>query len=114
MQLCQRFNPSLELKQIQLDFQNIQGDPVQICNQLEQFLINDDEKYITAESNSEQSKDIRNQIISIGQKIKASGMELSRGNTQEFNDFIKAALGEWVYSKRTELRSSKQANQTLI
>jgi len=98
-ELCQRFSSSIELEHLQQDFNKIQGDRVQVCSQLEQFIINDDEKYITAACSGEDNERraaMRNELLSFGQKLKTHGMELSRGNAQEFNDFIKAALGEWA------------------
>jgi|TARA_B110000285_G_C15114055_1_gene612965 hypothetical protein len=50
---------------------------------LEQFIINDDEKYIDSAD-----------LLEFGQKVKASGMDLSRSNASAFNGFITAALGE--------------------
>lgn len=98
-ELCQRFSSSIELEHLQQDFNKIQGDRVQVCSQLEQFIINDDEKFITATlpgEDNERSAAMRSELLSFGQKLKTHGMELSRGNAQEFNDFIKAALGEWA------------------
>jgi hypothetical protein len=50
---------------------------------LEQFIINDDAKYI---ENSD--------LLEFGHKVKAYGMDLSRSNASAFNGFITAALGE--------------------
>lgn len=45
-QLCNRFCPSINFTQLQKEFDKIQGDKKDICNRLEQFIINDDEKII--------------------------------------------------------------------
>lgn len=47
-QLCQRFCPSLDFMELQKEFNNIQGDKLKICEQLEQYIINDDEKYLAS------------------------------------------------------------------
>lgn len=71
----------------------MQGDKVKICDHLEQYIINDDEKLITGSQESNDSAQIK-ELLSFGQKLKTCGMELSRENAQEFNQFITAALGE--------------------
>lgn len=82
--LCTRFCPTLDLDQIQSHFNGLQGDKVRICQKLEEFIIHDDEKYLGGCEH----------ITAVGHKIKQSGMELSRSDAQEFNQFITAALGE--------------------
>lgn len=94
-QLCQRFSESIEFSLLQAEFYQLQGDARKICSQLEQFIINDDSKSITGLSDGTTDNGrSKAQLLSFGQKLKKSGMELSRHNAQEFNDFIKAALGE--------------------
>ena len=95
-QLCQRFSESIEFSVLQAEFNQLQGDTRKICTQLEQFIINDDSKSITGLSDGTDNGRSKAQLLSFGQKLKKSGMELSRHNAQEFNDFIKAALGEWI------------------
>lgn len=51
-QLCRRFCPSLDFSEMQKEFDRIGGDKVKICCKLEQFIINDDEKYITKDEDN--------------------------------------------------------------
>ena len=82
-QLCQRFSENLDLESLKSQYGTLPGDKQSICGQLEQFIINDDEKYIKTPS-----------LLDFGQKLKSMGMELSRSDPTAFNGFITAALGE--------------------
>uniref|UniRef100_A0A7S3CU83 Uncharacterized protein n=1 Tax=Strombidium rassoulzadegani TaxID=1082188 RepID=A0A7S3CU83_9SPIT len=82
----------IDFEMLQSDYDSINEDQETVGSQLEEFIIRDDLKVI--EQQYEKNNQTCKQILSLGQKVKQAGMELSRQNAQEFNSFITAALGE--------------------
>lgn len=80
-QLCTRFCDEIDFTSLQLEFDRLPGDKLEICQNLESFIINDDLSLLHSNQRD------------VGQKLRNYGMQLSRKDAQQFNQFITAALG---------------------